>query len=256
MEAVITEQGGEYHVNLPLFEGPLDLLLYLIKKHDLDIHDIPIALLTEEYHRCLDTMEALNIDLAGEFLLMAAELLHIKSQMLLPIAPVSDEDEEDPRADLVKRLQEYQRFKDAALRIGERQMLHREVFVPMRPEGLPEAGDAPIEGNVYHLIEAFERALRKVPKATYHTVAIDRVSVNQRIFELIERIKTGRTIALEELLPSPLIRYDVVVTFLALLEMAKLRMITVFQAGKFEPIYVTGTLQTTNGEEPSWNASN
>lgn len=246
MESIITESAGEYRVNLPVFEGPLDLLLYLIKKHDLPIQEIPVASITEEYLRYLDTMKALNIDLAGEFLVMAAELLHIKSLMLLPVAPVTEEEEEDPRADLVKRLMEYQRFKDAANTLGERQMLHREVFLPMRPETLPEKGQGPVEGNVYQLIEAFELVLRRMPKEVYHTVAVDRVGVNQRILELIERIKAGQTLTLDALLPWPMTRYDIVVTFLALLEMTRLRMITIFQGGKEEPIYLTGTMIENN----------
>lgn len=240
---VIEEQRGAYRVNLAVFEGPLDLLCYLIKKHDLAIRDIPIALLTEEYLRYLDTMQALNIDLAGEFLLMAAELLHCKSEMLLPVAPTGEEDEADPRADLVRRLLEYQRFKDAAERLRTRQMLHREVFRPLRPEALPEAGEAPIEGNVYHLIAAFDTVLRRMPKEAQQAIAVDRISVNQRIFELIPVIAAGRTLPLEELLPTPLTRFAVVVTFLALLEMSRLRMITVFQGGHLETIYVTGTME-------------
>ncbi|MBI4365796.1 MAG: segregation/condensation protein A [Deltaproteobacteria bacterium] len=245
MEAIISEHAGAYRVNLPVFEGPLDLLLYLIKKHDLPISDIPMAVVTEEYLRYLDTMEALNIDLAGEFLVMASELLHIKSQMLLPIPPAGEEEEEDPRADLVRRLVEYQRFKEAAQALTQRPTLHRDVFVPLQPERPPEPGAAPVEGNVYHLIEAFDRVLTRMPKATYHTVAVDRVSVNQRIFELVERILPDRPLALEELLPPTCIRYDIVVTFLALLEMARLNMIAVYQAGNDAPIYIVGKLTPT-----------
>lgn len=251
MENVITELGGEYRINLPVFEGPLDLLLYLIKKNDVPIRDIPVAVITDEYLRYLDTMKELDIDLAGEFVLTASELLHIKSQMLLPVPLSGDEEEDDPRTDLVRRLLEYQRFKDASVALAGLQMLNREVFVPMSPERPPDPGEAPIQGNVYSLIEAFDRVLKKMPKEIYHNVAVDRVSVNQRIMELVEMIKAGRTISLEDLLPTPLARYDVVVSFLALLEMARLKMITVFQAGKNEPLYITGTMR-----EAEWNPPN
>ncbi|MBI2346328.1 MAG: segregation/condensation protein A [Deltaproteobacteria bacterium] len=180
---------------------------------------------------------------------MASELIHVKSQMLLPIPPAAEEEEADPRADLIRRLLEYQRFKEAARGLADRQLLYREVFIPLRPERPPEPGEAQVEGNVYHLIETFERILKRVPKELYHQVAVDRISVNQRIFELIDRIRPGRSCTIEDLLPEALTRYDIVVTFLALLEMVRLKMITLFQAGKFEPVYITGRGET-------WNANN
>ncbi|MBI4237502.1 MAG: segregation/condensation protein A [Deltaproteobacteria bacterium] len=240
---VITEMAGEYRVNLPAFEGPLDLLLYLIRKNDLDIRDIPMAQLTEEYVHYLDSMQALDIDLVGEFLLMAAELTHIKSQLLLPVAPPEAEAEEegDPRADLVRRLLEYQRYKEAAAELERRPMLMREIFPTAVPPDLAEtAVERPLAvGNVYMLVEAFDRVLRALPPERAHTVEVDRISVNQRVMQLMERLEPQRTVALEDLLVQYTSRYEIVVTFLALLEMARLVVITLFQAGGGTPLYVT-----------------
>lgn len=248
-QPVIQEAGGEYRINLPLFEGPMELLLYLIRKHDIAIRDIPIATLTEEYLSYLDTMKTLNVDLAGDFLVMAAELMHIKSQMLLPILPTTDGEDEgvDPRLDLVQRLLEYQRFKDAAQTLDERPVLQRDTFVA----GAPVPDDAtttpaPLaEGNVYQLIEAFDKVLRKIPIEAYHTVAVDRVSVSEKIYALMEKLSHDRPASLAALLPEAPSRYDLVITFLALLEMARLRMISLFQSGAHEQLYVTSTLQSS-----------
>lgn len=247
MSEMIREEQGSYRINLPLFEGPFDLLLYLIRRHDLQIHDIQVAKLTEEYLRYIDTLQSLDIDLAGEFLLMAAELMHIKSQILLPMTPETDEDtQEDPRADLVRRLLEYQRFKDAAGQLDRRTMLMRDVYPALgATQGVP-APDAPVPlegGSVYHLIEAFDHVLRRIPQGTYHAVAVDRISVTQRIYEIAERLPKGRPTNLVQLLPQQLTRYDIVVTFLALLEMARLRMITLFQAGYKELLYITKVME-------------
>jgi segregation and condensation protein A len=242
MEQTITESRGGYRVNLPSFEGPFDLLLHLIRKHDLEIQDMPIASLTEEYLRYIDTMQELDIDMAGEFLMMAAELMHIKSQLLLPVTPDIEEESQDPRADLVRRLLEYQRFKEAAGRLDEQHMLMRDVYAPLgaSPDVEPQDEAPPLDGgNVYNLIEAFDRVLRKMPTEAYHAVSVDRVSVTQRIYEIAQRLDMGRATALEALLPEHVRRYDVVVTFLALLEMARLRVIALFQGGQGETLFIT-----------------
>lgn len=233
-----------YRVNVEVFEGPLDLLLYLIKKNDLDIYDIPIAFVLEEYMRYLDTIKELDIDLAGEFLLMAAELAHIKSQMLLPEeAPAEDEEENDPRADLVRRLLEYQQFKEASENIAQRTMLGREVFLPQAPERLETPPDGPIEGNVYDLVEAFSKILKRFPGEAYHEVAIDRISINERIYQITGLIKKDATVTISELLSGPVTRYDIVITFLSLLEMCRLRMIRLYQSEPFGELYVQGIME-------------
>lgn len=244
--------GDDYRVNLDIFEGPLDLLLYLIKKNDLDIYDIPVAIVLEEYMRYVDTLQELNIDLAGEFLLMAAELAHIKSRLLLPDESAGDEmEDEDPRSDLIRRLLEYQQFKDASEELLKRQMLCRDVFTPQMPERVVGTDDGPLEGSVYELIEAFSNILKKMPEDEFHDVTVDRISVNERIYQIIGMIKEDATATLDEILGSELHRYNVVVTFLALLEMSRLRMIKVYQSAQCGPIYVQRTMEDVSEDEMS-----
>jgi segregation and condensation protein A len=245
-----TMHNDEYRVNLEVFEGPLDLLLHLIRKNDLDIADIPIAFLLEEYMRYLDTIKELNIDLAGDFLLMAAELAHIKSQMLLPDEGGTGEEEEaDPRADLIRRLLEYQRYKEASERIADRAMLGRDVFVPLQPERVESAGEGPIEADIFELVDAFSRILKRIPEQEYHDVAVDRISVNDRIYQILGALTEGRTITLDDLLPAQLARYDIVITFIALLEMCRLRMVRLYQSATYGQIHIQKILEEVREEE-------
>ncbi|MBN1282689.1 MAG: segregation/condensation protein A [Proteobacteria bacterium] len=240
----------DYRVNLEVFEGPLDLLMHLIRKNDLDVYDIPVAFVLEEYMSYIDTLRELDIDLAGEFLLMAAELAHIKSRLLLPEGEAEGEEEEaDPRADLVRRLLEYQRYKQASEQILERAMLGRDVFTPMAPERVICESQGPVEGDIYELVEAFSRMLRKVPEQEYHDIAVDRISVNDRIYQIVGMLRKGATTSIEELLPEPIGRYDVVITFIALLEMARLRMIRVYQQSVCGPIHIQGTMEEVSDED-------
>lgn len=251
METDVQQNNADYKVNLEVFEGPLDLLLYLIKKNDLEITDIPISMITEEYLKYLDAMNELNVNVAGDFLLMAAELMQIKSKMLLPTEGEGEDEplEEDPRADLQRRLLEYQRYKDAAGELSKRPLLFRDEYLTLDPEGLPNREEVLLDQNVYKLFEAFQGLLKKVSKDKIQEVTIDRLSVNERIFQLIEKIKVNQTIAVEALMSEEFYKYDLVITFLALLEMAKLNMIKVFQAGRSQPIYLTGKIQEVDHEE-------
>ncbi len=242
----------EYRVNLEVFEGPLDLLLYLIKKNDLDIYDIPIAFILEEYVRYLETLEEMNIDLAGEFLLMAAELAHIKSRMLLPgeQSVVDAEDEGfDPRADLVRRLLEFQRYKEASEELCKRSMVGRDEFLRRDREEMARDEDTPLEASVYDLVNAFSILLRRIPQHEVHEVIVDRISVNDRIMQLIDLLRKDTTMTLEELLPAAFGRYDVVITFLALLEMARLKVIRIYQGGMNDTIRLRCTMETVREED-------
>lgn len=253
-------EAPSYQVALDVFEGPLDLLLHLVKKHELSILDIPISFVTEKYLEYLDAMAGLDIDVAGEYLLMAATLCHIKSRELLPNAePLDDEDqavlagnadgdeaEVDPRADLIKRLLEYQKYKEAAEQLGQRPVVGRNVWgrgsstEDAVSEGIDHEAIAPLAPfPVHKLIEAFDRVMRAAKVKVAHNVMIDRLSVSQKISELTDRLETegkftftsmfsflrdGQPRTVEE------IRHEAVVTFLALLEMAKLRLIALTQA--------------------------
>lgn len=246
------EQPG-YQVALDVFEGPLDLLLHLVKKHELSILDIPIAFVTEKYLEYLDAMAALDIDVAGEYLLMAATLCHIKSRELLPTPePLEDEEQEageelevDPRVDLIRRLLEYQKYKEAAQQLGQRPVVGRNVWSRGTPtedavsDGVDPDMIAPLAPfPVHKLIEAFDRVMRAAKVKVTHNVLIDRLSVSQKIAELTDRLETEGRFTFSSMFSFlrdgvarslPEIRHEAVVTFLALLEMAKLRLIALTQ---------------------------
>ena len=240
-----------YKVNLTQFEGPLDLLLYLVRKNDLDIYEIPIAFITDEYLKMLDNMRDLNIDIAGDFLQMASELLLMKSQMLLPTEQEGEEEEgPDPQADLARRLLMYQRFKVAAEMISKRPMLGRDLFRHgVKPFIEEEESEVPVQGEVYQLMQAFSKVLARLPKKFYHEVALDRMSISDKIYQLMELCSTKKALTLEELLPDPLTRYDVVITFMSLLEMARLKMLKVYQDQTFGTLMVHWACEKTTQSE-------
>ncbi len=227
------------------FEGPLDLLLHLIRSQQLDIRDIPIALVTEQYLACLELMREIDIDVAGEWLVMAATLLHIKSKMLLPVEPGQEEEGEaaDPRAELVRRLLEYERYKEAALALGSRDLLDRDVFARTFPS--PDLADpavavqgprpfAPV--SVFDLLSAFARVLASRPRITVHEVELERVSLADKMAELLDRLATRESLAFDELFAPEATRAEIIVSFLALLELVRMRVIRACQAGPFGPI--------------------
>jgi segregation and condensation protein A len=239
--AGVIPEAAAFKVALPTFEGPLDLLLHLIREHKLDIFDIPIALITERYLAYLELMEALNLDIAGEFLVMAATLAHIKSRLLLPReesgGQEEEEDGEDPREALVRRLLEHQKYVQAGTELGQRGVLGRDSFARApSPEVLAEA-DGPeglAEVSVFKLIEAFDKVLKAARVEVSHEVLVDRLSIGDAIQRISERLTAGSRVpftAMFEPLPGELRpeRHRVVVTFLAILEMVKLRLLRVFQ---------------------------
>ena len=230
-----------YNVKLKIFEGPLDLLLHLIKKNELDIYDIPIATITEQYLEYLDLMRTLNLDIAGEFIVMAATLMHIKSRMLLPQSEEMEEteDEEDPRAELVRRLIEYQRYKDAAKKLMDSEVLDRDVYTGGRSGEITDDRQEDLcELNIFELIEAFERVLKeKAPQGLFH-IAAERMSVNDKIIEIIDRMIGVTSITFRSLFSETSERQELILTFLALLELIKLRIVRVIQIEPFEPIRI------------------
>lgn len=229
--------GEVYHVRLDKFDGPLDLLLHLIRKNELDICDIPIAEITRQYLEYIRLMKDLNLDVAGDFLLMASTLLQIKSAMLLPRDEGDQEGEEepDPRAELIRRLLEYQRYKEAGLLMGARALLGREVFSRSLPEAELLAGEqqeGPLELELFDLIEAFRSLLARMPKETFHEVAAaDSLSIGDSINEILELLQERDMVTFDELVRDDFTRQRVIVTFLALLELCRLRLIRVFQNG-------------------------
>jgi len=237
-----SEGRSTYTFRLEGFEGPLDLLFHLIQKNELDIFNIPIALITEQYLEYLQLMKVLNLDIAGEYLLMASTLLHIKSKMLLPKSSVGEEEEEeDPRAELVRRLLEYQRYKQAAGELEKRPMLDRDVFIRLDPE---ESGDDPeeerIEINLFDLIEAFRQVLERVKRETVHEVILEHLSVEDKIQEILTLLqRENRSLAFHRLFPEQVSRRVVVITLLAILELVKMKRIRIFQLAPFETIRIS-----------------
>lgn len=227
-------------VELEIFEGPLDLLLHLIKKNEVSITDIPIATITEQYLATLEVMETLNLDVAGEFLVMAATLVHIKSRMLLPLTEDEEDEEEgaDPRAELVRRLLEYQRFKDAADQLEQRELLTRDVFVrsSVRMEEIPAPGFR--EVPVFELLTALKRVLDRLPKDVVHEVMLDKVTVREKMTLLLDILRKQGRLLFESLFSSVETRMEVVVTFLAMLELVKVRAIKIFQEESTGPIEI------------------
>ncbi len=238
-------EGSGYHVSLPAFEGPLDLLLHLCQKHELNILDIPISFVTEKYLEYLAIMQLMNLDVASEYLLMAATLAHIKSKTLLPAPPPGQEDEalleeEDPRQALIRRLLEYQKYKHAGETLAERGITGRDVFgrgaeiEAVEPQGLPPLADVPL----YSLVEAFQRVLSRARVKIAHDVVPDRISITDRIHELFDVLTVRQRLEFDALFEQVATRFDLVVTFLALLEMTRLRMTRLYQTEPLGPLHV------------------
>jgi segregation and condensation protein A len=228
-----------YTVKIDVFEGPLDLLLHLIKQNQIDIYDIPIALVTEQYLDYIRIMKALDLTIAGEFLVMAATLMHIKSRILLPTPIIEEEEEgEDPRAELVQRLVEYKRFKEAAVCLSQQALLGVDVFI--RPAQEIEAEEGEIEADLFHLIDALRELLKRHAVDAFHEVTLDRVTLQDKMAELCGRLQGAKeAVAFSALFASSASRVELIVTFLALLELIRSGMLRAFQRDVFGPLWVT-----------------
>lgn len=239
-----TSEESPYKVKLEVFEGPLDLLLHLIKENEIDIYDIPIALITQQYLEYLDLMKELNIEVAGEFLVMAATLIHIKSKMLLPPSEEETEEEklEDPRAELVQRLLEYKKFKEAAEALALREIEWRDAFSrqPLNPERLiGEEEPLLLDLNLFDLLSALRKVLERVPDKAIYEVTREELSLKDRISMILDTIQGKESITFDELFSGDVTKAEVIVTFLALLEIIRLRLVRIFQAENFGIIRIS-----------------
>jgi len=223
----------DYEIKLDQFQGPLDLLLFLIRKNKIDIYDIPIALITEQYLKYLEIIRSLNLDEAGEYLVLAATLLHIKSRMLLPVPEEeTEEGEGDPRQELVKQLLEYQVFKDAASALETRPVLERDVFKRGSHEGDVEVNpdeETLIEVGIFDLVEAFQKVIAISGKSDLMEIDLEKISLADRINEIMDILTQSRSLTFTELLGESSNKRQIIYTFLAILELIKLRMIKAFQ---------------------------
>jgi len=241
-----------FRIELPNFEGPLDLLLHLIRKHELDILDLPIAFITDKYLEYLSLMEGLNLDIASEYLVMAATLAHIKSKTLLP-RPPEDQDEEDadevdPRAELIRRLLEYQKYKTVAADLGERAISGRDVFGRGSPPPTTDAPPPLKEVSVFKLLDALKRIAERVNADVALEVDAEQMTIQERIGGLVDMLRERRRCRFDELFEGMTTSYDLVVTFLALLEMAKMRLASIYQTDHEEPIYLEYALLDADGQ--------
>ncbi len=229
-----------------MFEGPLDLLLYLIKKDHLNIYDIPIAKVTAQYLEYINFMQLLDLNIVGEFLVMAATLMQIKSKMLLPAEELAaQEEEEDPRAQLVKRLLEYEKFKQIAENLREREISQQDVFKRPKTE-IPEDAklqekeeDKYFEASIFDLISAFSKTLKDVPREVFYEVIKDQFTVEQKVHDILHLLLMHSEIKLSELFTKSKNKMELIVIFLAILELAKMREIIARQDAQFEDIIIS-----------------
>ncbi len=237
---------AEYKISLEVFEGPLDLLLYLIKKEEVDIYDVSLERITHQYLQYLEALEVLNIEVAGDFVVMAANLLYIKSRTLLPQnqqMPEEDVEEDDPRWELIRQLIEYKKFKEAAEHLRDQEALQGTLFP--RPAIL-SAADFPTEGplllnevSIFDLINAFQKALKRLPKEEAGSEIYEEIyTVADRMQHLLQMIPSGVVIQFQELFSSVASRSEMVVTFLAVLELIRMKQLTVRQEQGFGEIVI------------------
>lgn len=249
-----------YKLRLEMFEGPLDLLLYLIKKNDIDIYDIPISEITDQYMEYIEAMKTIDLNAVGDFLVMAATLMHIKSKMLLPPDPLAEEEvEEDPRDELVRRLEEYKRFKEIAEELKQKESFRQDLF----PRNLDEAAinelkedakEVLIEATLFDLINALSLALKKVPEKTTYQVTREEFTVEQKIHALLHLLVEEESVNLVDLFAKAQDKMEMVVTFMAILELVRLKEIICVQRRMFEDIVIQRNKLKETPSEASENS--
>lgn len=252
-----------FAVKLASFEGPLDLLLHLIKTNEIDIHDIPIALITKQYLNAIDLIKELNLDIAGEYLVMAATLIHIKSKMLLPrpetAAGVEGDAGEDPRDALVRRLLEHQKFKAAAGLLHEREQLRSAQWQRPDERVAAIAGDdyePELEVDLFTLLTAFQQVVQRAKLRPKVLLPAEQIPVEVRIDQLLARLSETEACGFEDLFADVDDRSGLIVTFLALLEMIRLKLVRVFQSGSFGPIRVYKRSRPADAPHPIGDPEN
>ncbi len=231
-----------YQIKLEIFEGPMDLLLHLIKKHELDIYSIPIALITQQYLEYIELMKSLDMEVAGEFLVMASTLTHIKSRMLLPPPenPDDDEDGVDPRAELIRRLLEYKSFKEAAGSLEDKEEAWSHVYT-RAPEAKPDlpADDEPLlfDFHLFDLLAALKEVMARMPDAKFEITA-EAVSITEKISQILSRLEASDSVLFADLFEGSTSKVHVIGTFLALLELIKTRIVKAVQIEQFGAIRI------------------
>ena len=235
----------DYKVKLDVFEGPLDLLLYLIKRDEVDIYDISIERITKQYLDYMAAFQVLNIELAGEFIVMAANLLYIKSRMLLPVDQQMAEeeaDEDDPRWELIRQLIEYKKFKEAAARLRDKEALQENLFprIPVVPDLAPSETLLVEEVGIFDLIHAFQKILKRLEKKPedLREIFAENFTVSEKIDYLLRVTSSGISMRFEELFADVASRAEIVVTFLAMLELIRMKHLRIRQEAQFGEIWI------------------
>ncbi|MFH1112773.1 MAG: segregation/condensation protein A [Pseudomonadota bacterium] len=244
-----------YEIKLEVFEGPLDLLLHLIHRNEVSITDIPIALITQQYLETIELMKSLNLDVAGEYLVMAAYLTHIKSRMLLPVDDEGDSEEkgEDPRDELVAHLLEYKRYREAAENLSERLLLDRDVFSREAQEDSAELpkSQQPLSVGLNELLAAFRDITARTSRRDLIEVEPERLLVKDKIREILDLLQTQPWITFGSLFERDVSRINILTTFLALLETVKLQLVRVYQDQPFGTILISRRVSVEDGEDSS-----
>jgi segregation and condensation protein A len=231
-----------YKIKLEVFEGPVDLLLYLVKRDHLNIYDIPIARVTEQYLVYLELMKFLDLNIAGDFLVMAATLMQIKSKMLLP-AQESGEAQEagvDPREDLVRQLLEYERFKEIAEELRKKEEKQQDIFKRPKPKTgqIPAPGAAYFEAGIFDLINAFSKALEETPKDLFYDIIKDEFTIEEKIHDILHFLLLRTSVTLSEFFAQAKNKMEIIVTLLAILELIRLKEIIAYQKELFGEIEI------------------
>lgn len=240
---------GNLHFKLPVFEGPLDLLLHLIKENKIDIYDIPIAVITQRYLKYIELMKGLNLEIAGEFIVMAATLIHIKSRMLLPPDETQTEEQmEDPRTELARRLLEYQAFKDTSTEFRTREDMWRNVFhkTPLAEEDISEREPLLFEASIFDLISAFKNILSKAPPEIME-ITREMLTVADKINFIMERLEKEDSINFESLFEGVYAKVVIIITFLALLEVVRLGLAKAYQEKAFGTVWIINPQKLEEG---------
>ena len=244
-----------YQIKLPIFEGPLDLLLHLIKEHEINIYEIPIAFITKQYLEYIELLKNLNLEVAGEFLVMASTLIHIKSRTLLPKSEVSadmEEEGDDPREELVRKLLEYKKYKEAAGLLRDKEIAYKNVFTRKAESEIPDEDELLIEVSIFDLLSAFKNVVKNIKGSDTYEISVDEVSVTERINYIMEALGNSSYILFESLFSDMTRKMELVATFLALLELIRLKLIKIQQTKRFGTIRIFKTVEETkNGPEYS-----
>lgn len=241
-----------YEVKLPNFEGPLDLLLHLIKQSEIDIYEVSISQITDQYLKYIELMRMLDLEIASEFLLMASTLLHLKSQMMLPAANRSKKEvNESIREELIKQLIEYKQMKEAAVALDLKVKERSKLFNRPEPLKVSDSGEVAIEATIFDLLSAFKTAIDRLPpEELYEEIAAEEITVESKVEKILAELQIYDKLSFEAVLSDIRLKLELIVAFLAVLELIRLKKIIAIQREPFSEIWIVKKDQTSQEDEP------